>query len=442
MGEWVVMDPLLLSTLTAYNPWLERPSRQHALLKGRLPSYFVERFSRLPLAPGRAELVVGPRQAGKSTWIVSELMKTGAPILLLHAEEPLVRQLAESPALALDLLTEVSSPETVFWFEEVQHLADAPLFIKGLVDLQPRRRIVATGSSSFTFRARHRESLAGRARRTRLLPFSLAELEYGVSPDLAPAVRDKQLLEIWERMALVGGFPEAWLGDKPAETLHYLAESVVLRDVSDFETVERPSAFRKLLELAAADIGNLANISEWASLAHCARSTATRYLDLAREAHVLYMVPPFLGGKRREITGASKIFFFDNGLRNALYGGFGALDKRPDRGALWENLVFNELSKRIRLLDEVLYWRSANGAEVDFIIRRGGRIVALEVKAGALQRPKLSRSGRSYIDAYRPTAFVVVHKGPRLESEHAGTPLLFRRPWELGEVIDLLGVEL
>ena len=239
-------------------------------------------------------------------------------------------------------------------------------------------------------------------------------------------------------MAVIGGFPEVWLDDAPTELLAYLTEAIVLRDVSDLESIERPSVFRKLLELSAADIGNLINLTEWASIAQASRTTVSRYLDLAQEAHVLRLVPPFVGGKRREITGSPKVFFLDNGLRNVLFGGFGPLEDRLDRGALWENLVFCELSKQTRLLDEILFWRSINGAEVDFVVRRREKILAIEAKASALRRPKLSRSGRSFVDAYQPSAFVVIHDGERMESEHAGTPLLFRRLWEISEVLETL----
>ncbi len=104
-----------------------------------------------------------------------------------------------------------------------------------------------------------------------------------------------------------------------------------------------------------------------------------------------------------------KVYFLDNGLRNTIFGGFEASDRRADKGALWENAVFCELMKRLSLLDEVFYWRSKSRAEVDFVVRRRDRLLALEVKASKLQRPTLSRAARSFIDAYRPICFGVVN---------------------------------
>jgi predicted AAA+ superfamily ATPase len=429
------MDPALLATLRAHNPWLDRPGDQEALLAASLPEEFIARRRRLELRPGRAELVVGPRQAGKSTWIREALAHLDAPILILHAEEPRVRELAESPALALAGLADVLASETLLLFEEVQHLREAPLFIKGLVDLARTRRIVATGSSSFELGARTRESLAGRARRTRLLPFSLEEVAALIPAELVPAIRDLQLAILWEKLVVTGGYPQPWFDPEPAEALHYLVESFVLKDTSDLHQIERPSVFRKLLELAAADTGNLVNLSEWAGLAQTSRNTVGRYLEIAEEAHVLRLVPPFAGGKRAEITGTSKVFFLDNGLRNAVFGGFRPSRERADCGALWENAVFNELAKRLELLDEIRFWRSRSGAEVDFVVRRGERMVAIEVKAAELIRPTVSRGTHSFLEAYRPACLGVVNASLRLDTVEDGVNVRFVRPWELDLVL-------
>lgn len=429
------MDPALLATLRVHNPWLDRPQDQQALIAASLPQPFVPRRRTLELRPGRAELVVGPRQAGKSTWIREALTRIEVPVLILHAEEPRIRELAQSPALALAALAEVSGPETLLLLEEIQHLAEAPLFIKGLVDLDKTRRIVATGSSSFAFSARTRESLAGRARRTQLLPFSLQEVGALIPEGLAPAIRDSRLRDLWDKLVVTGGYPEPWFDPDPATALHYLVEAFVLKDTSDLHQIERPAVFRKLLELAAADVGNLVNLTEWASLAQASRQTVGRYLEIAEEAHVLRLVPPFAEGKRSEITGTPKVFFLDNGLRNAVFGGFTASGQRSDRGALWENAIFNELAKRLDLLDEIRFWRSKSGAEVDFVVRRGQRMVAIEVKAAELARPLLSRAAHSFLEAYRPACLGVVNASLRLDTVEHGVKVRFVRPWEIALVL-------
>lgn len=327
------------------------------------------------------------------------------------------------------------TPQTILFFEEVQYLDEALLFLKGCVDLDPRRRIVATGSSSFTLQGRTRESLAGRARRTLLLPFSLDEVAASSSLPALPAVREQHVAALWKKLVTQGGYPEPWLAEEPEPVLRSLVEAFVLRDISDLHTIERPAVFRKLLELAAADIGNLINQADWASLAQASTSTVHRYLAIAEEAHLVRRVPPFVGGRRAEITATPKIYFLDTGLRNALFGGFAPLDNRADRGALWENAVFSELAKNLDLLDEIRFWRTKNGAEVDFVVRRQGRLLAIEVKATALQRPKITRAARSFVAAYSPEALIILHSGDSMDDEAEGVPILFRRPWELSTLL-------
>ncbi len=408
---------------------------QQALISSQLPSPFVPRKREMELQPGRAELVVGPRQAGKSTWIREVLSHRSEPLLLLAAEEPRIRELGSSPALTLDALRDVMDASTILLIEEVQHLPEAPLLIKGLVDMEPGRRIVVTGSASFTLKAKTRESLAGRARRTLLLPFSLEEVAATLPAGLAPAIQELRLGELWERLLVSGGYPDAWLADDPRVVLHHLVEAFALKDTSDLHTIERPRVFRRLLELAAADIGNLVNVSSWAALAQASRTAVSRYLAIAGEAHLLHLLPPFAGGKRAEVTGSPKVYFLDNGLRNAIFGGFGATSSRADKGALWENAVFSELRKRLHLLDEVFYWRSKGQAEVDFVVRRQQRLLAIEVKAGPLQRPTVSRGARSFMEAYRPAVFGVLNAALRLDTEVDGVTVRFRRPWEIDELI-------
>jgi predicted AAA+ superfamily ATPase len=432
------MDPALLSVLRAHNPWLDQPERQRELLETALPSPYLQRQKELPLRPGRAELVVGPRQTGKSTWILENLSTIEDPLLVLNAEEPRIQELGTSPGLALDTLREVLSPKSILLLEEVQHLPDASLFIKGLVDIERRRRIVATGSSSFALRARTRESLAGRARRTLLLPFSLSEVAADLPDAMVPAIRQAQMHEHWEKLVVSGGYPEPWFADEPLPILYHLVESFVLKDVSDLHRIERPAVFRKLLELAAADIGNLVNLSGWASVAQSSRTTVERYLAIAEQVHVLRLLPPFVGGKRAEVTGTPKVYFLDNGLRNAVFGGFEPTSNRSDRGALWENAVYQELLKKLTLLDEVRFWRSKNGAEVDFVVTRQDRMVAVEVKAKALRQPQLSRAARSFLQAYHPSCFGVVNSSLTMATTEYGVPVLFCRPWELDQVLAAL----
>ena len=149
--------------------------------------------------------------------------------------------------------------------------------------------------------------------------------------------------------------------------------------------------------------GALVNLSELASIAGVSVNTVSRYLSLMEEAHVLRLVPSFSGGKRREVSSARKVFFLDNGLRNAVLGRVSQPpEDAADRGKLLENWVFSELAKEIPWTQPIRYWRSLSGAEVDFVIDAPATRLGIEVKAAPLRRPRLARSSRSFIQAYEP----------------------------------------
>jgi predicted AAA+ superfamily ATPase len=430
------LDPTLLMVLRRHNPWLDDPQKQAVSLKMTLPTHFVPRATDPRPTEGRMTLVIGPRQAGKSTCIRFCLASLPNPLLVLHAEEPGVAELCRSPAVALATLASVMRPNTVLFFEEAQKLREAPLFFKGLVDLEPHRLLVATGSASFQLHARTRESLAGRARRVLLLPFSLTEVA-ATSASLLPALQVDHLRQQWERLLIVGGYPAVWQSADPPLILNELVEAFVLRDASDLHHIEHPAAFRQLLRLAAADTGNLVNLSTWAAAAGVSRDTVTRYLQIAEDSHVIRLVPPFIGGKRAEITSVNKVFFIDNGLRNTLFGGYASTEQRPDAGALWENAIYTELLKHTELLDNIYFWRSKNGAEVDFVVQRREQVLGIEVKASRLTHPRLSRSARSFIEAYRPRAFAVINANLHLDTSAEGVLVMYRRPWEIAEILKI-----
>jgi uncharacterized protein len=357
----------------------------------------------------RAHLIVGPRQAGKSSLIWSALRERERP-LYLNMEEVTLRTWCRSPAAFIAELSELASePLDAVFLEEAQHLDDAALFIKGIIDQRPVFPVLVSGSSSFHLGEGVRESLAGRAHRRVLYPFSLGEV---VPSDTGQprAVFELERREALSRQLRVGGYPEPWLLDDPDVALQDLLQAFVLRDASDLYRIDRLDVFQRVLALAAGQVGDLVNVSEFAALSGASAHTVSRYLSLMEEAHVVRLIPPFAGGKRREVTGARKAFFVDNGLRNAVLGRTRqTAEDSPERGRLVENWVFSELLKGLPWIQPIRYWRSLSGAEVDFVIEGPRGLLGVEVKGSALHRPRLTRSSRSFIQAYQPEAFWVLN---------------------------------
>jgi predicted AAA+ superfamily ATPase len=406
------------------NPWHELPACFDAEVARRLPSEVITREA-APLAPDRdkASLIVGPRQAGKSTWVWQQLR--GAPpseVLFVDCEEPLLRAWCRSAVgFVRDLERELPSVRTVF-LEEAQHLEEAGLFVKGLVDARRGLRVYVTGSSSYHLAARTRESLAGRAHRRRILPLSLAE-ELGPLMGGPPAVQAARAEEVVRRQWVRGAFPAVVRSEDPTRELQELVEAFVLRDASDRFRVHRPDAFRKLIQFAAGQIGSMVNLAEWAATLGISAPTVGEYLAILEDAWIVRRLPAFSGGKRNEITSAQRIHFVDIGVRNAVLGQLSPnLDRRPDRGAIAEGWVYGELLKTLPEAWSIHYWRAKGGAEMDFVATYGERRIAVEVKAG---RPAITRSARSFVDAYTPEALLIV-SGESAPEERLGPTRILR----------------
>jgi len=421
------MDPSLLDRLRASNPWLFGGSAVGETPTSREPAGWRVRQqvdARGLLAAGRAHLIIGPRQAGKSSLAWSALRKRARP-LYLNLEEPVLRGWCASPSGFLAEVERAGLAPDALLLEEAQRLEHAGLFVKGVVDLKPPFPVVVTGSSSFHLDDRVRESLAGRATRHVLLPFSLAEVVPRESAS-GPAHLEASRREGIARALRLGSYPEAWLSEWPEAVLTDLLQAVVLRDASDRFAIERPDAYQKLLTLAAGQVGNLVNQAEYAALCGVTGATIARYLDLLEQTHIVKLLSPFAGGGRREVTGARKVFFIDNGLRHAALG---RLRHDPeaaaDRGALVENWVFGELAKNLPWTLPVRYWRSLSGAEVDFVLDAPQARLAIEVKAGPLSRARLTRGCRSFLEAYEPGELWVLNDALEAEDKVGKTRVRF-----------------
>lgn len=395
------------------NPWVINPEKASELINRFLPREYVHReIEYTPVRTNRALLVVGPRQSGKSTLAWYLLRQFVPDILFLNMEDPLLRTGCGSPVDLAEHLHENYPFIKALFIDEIQHIEEAGLFVKGLVDVRLDIPILVTGSSSFHLTSRTRESLAGRATRQRLLPFSLTELRSHANPP-SPAAARHICEQILAHQLILGSYPAIYLAAEETEKvmlLNDLVEALILRDASDLFRIKRVDAFRKILTLLAGQLGNLVNLSELASICNVNVGTINAYIEILEESHIVKKIRPFAGGKRREITGATKVFFIDNGIRNQLLNNFSRdLELRTDSGQLLENWALTEICKALPLQSSLNFWRSKAGAEVDFVIGHAGDIYGLEVKFSSLKQAKLSKSARSFMEAYTPRKFAVLN---------------------------------
>jgi len=216
-----------------------------------------------------------------------------------------------------------------------------------------------------------------------------------------------------------------------ATGLRPLSLDEVCRDLADLVRIARPDAFRQLLRLIASQAGQLVNLSQWASILGIGRETVASYLEILEASHIIFTLTPFAGGRRMELTTRPKVFLLDNGLRNLLIDDLRPLAEREDAaGPLLESWVAAELWKILPDGATLHFWQSASRAKVDFVLVRGDRIVAVEVKAGRLDRPLLSKSVHSFLAAYQPAATLMVNTGLS-HRQRAGTAATGEVEWLL-----------
>mgnify|MGYP006295575551 CR=1 FL=1 len=205
------MDPTIRQMVEFLNPWLEEPSLFQETINRQLPKEFIHRqvldeLSEMAMNSKKAHLVIGPRQAGKST-IIWALARQAKHLLYLNCEEPLVRQWCTSPARFVHEAADFLPLGGVLFLEEAQWLDEAGLFVKGVVDAKPGWVILVTGSASFHLLSRTRESLAGRTTRHNVWPLSLLEIT-GQTDSVTPVVRTIKRRSAFERMLVWGSYPE------------------------------------------------------------------------------------------------------------------------------------------------------------------------------------------------------------------------------------------
>ena len=352
----------------------------------------------------RAEVLFGPRQVGKST-LLAHIIENQATHLLTGDDENDIKILSD-PSSYLPLLKD--HPNLVI--DEAQYIPSIGRVIKRMVDNNETRcHIFVTGSSSLDLAGGVMESAAGRINTYSLWPFSLEELAQNSS-----WLEVKRGLN--ERM-IYGCYPTVI--NEPQYAREYLRDfvnSVLYKDLFNLAEMRKPTDLRKLVSYLAYNIGSEIKYATVSSELGISSKTIERYVDLLESCFIVKVVPSFSRNPQSEIKLGKKIYFIDNGIRNALInGGFNPFASRTDTGALWENLFFTErLKKHSYSKDgtEIYFWRTRFLQEMDFVEITDGQMKAFECKVTARIRGK---SIRAFQNAY-PNCRITVATPENIEA--------------------------
>ncbi len=350
---------------------------------------------------GKLLLVVGPRQVGKTTLMRQLVKELNTDELWLNCDNPDDR-LSLQEATLTSLKTLIGSRKLIF-IDEAQRVQNIGLTLKLLTDNFPEVQVVASGSSALDLANTINEPLTGRKREFQLYPFSTEELCLNSSER-----EEKRLLE--DRL-IYGFYPEVI--NQPAdaqEALREITSSYLYKDLLSLDEVRKPAVLQKLLLALALQVGSEVTFNDLGNTIGIDKETAEKYLDLLEKAFVIFRLNSFSRNMRREIKKSRKIYFWDNGVRNAIINNFNSLDLRTDVGPLWENFIISERMKYLsyhRIATNVYFWRTTTGKELDWLEERGGKLYAFEAKWNPERRAKLPLG---FEDAYPDTEFQVVHR--------------------------------
>lgn len=275
------------------------------------------------LGSGKAIIIVGPRQVGKTTLIKNLLEKKTH--LFLDGDDPTVRILLTNPNT--EQLKNIIGKHKLVFIDEAQRIENIGITLKIMTDQFKEVQLIVSGSSAFELNNQLNEPLTGRKWEYQLFPISWKELE-----DTIGFVKSTQQLEL---RIIYGMYPDVInrAGDEK-EVLKQLADSYLYKDILAFGGIRKPEILEKLLQALALQIGNEVSYNELSQLLGIDKNTVSTYIDILEKAFVIFKLKSFSRNLRNEIKTNQKIYFYDTGIRNMVIGNFNALELRQDKGAL------------------------------------------------------------------------------------------------------------
>lgn len=343
------------------------------------------------LFKGKAIVLIGPRQVGKSTLLSQLSSKLQLPTLSLNCDEPEPRALLTDASTAK--LKQFIGNHKLLLIDEAQRVKNIGLTLKLIIDNIKDVQLIVTGSSSLDLANEINEPLTGRKYEYNLFPFSVKELV-----NSSNMLMERQLLE---RRLIYGSYPDIINHPEEAtESLYNIVSSYLYKDLLAFNDVRKPAQLEKLVEALALQIGSEVSYHELGQIIQADSQTVERYIDLLEQSFVVFRLSAFSGNLRNEIKKGRKIYFYDNGVRNAIVENFNPLNLRQDVGALWENYFVSERIKYkhyARNFVKNYFWRSFQQQEIDLIEQSNGALTAFELKWNP---KKKGRIPKTFSDAY------------------------------------------
>jgi predicted AAA+ superfamily ATPase len=289
----------------------------------------------------------------------------------------------------------------LFIIDEFQYIDKISTKLKILVDANIHLKILCSGSSSIDVVQNIEESLAGRVRVLNINSLSFSESllfqnknaynEYQkYDKATTNVVVSSKIKHQLNNNLIFGGMPRVVLENDMEEKIQILEDiykTYLLRDVKSYVRNQDSVGFNKLLQILALQISNLININDLSKNTGLTYNKCEDYLYLLEQMYIIKLVSPFESNKKKAIKKMKKVYFLDLGLRNKIINNFNDIRVRNDNGAIFENFVFLEIIKSIKPYSVINFYRTRDGAEVDFIVNDMFKLISLEVKFKNIDNP-------------------------------------------------------
>lgn len=353
------------------------------------------------MSRGKAVLLMGPRQVGKSTLTRQVFADRVSEVLWLNGDDGDTRDFFLN--FTATKMRQALGAKKIVVIDEAQRLANPGLCLKVIADQLPDIQLVATGSSSFELSRGINESMSGRKRELQLLPLSFREMV-----DYHGLIEETRLLD---QRLVTGYYPEVVMDpDDARDTLRELANSYLYKDILALDAINKSDKLDRLVQALSYQIGGQVSYNEIGQLVGIDPKTVERYIDILEKTFVIFRLNSYARNHRNELKFSRKVYFWDNGIRNAVIGNYTPLDMRSpeEKGALWENFVIAERLKRHAydgFYGHSWFWRTTQQKEVDLIEEVDGRLRAFEFKYNTKKKVNAPLSFRN---AYPDAEFQVI----------------------------------
>lgn len=347
---------------------------------------------------GKAIVLMGSRQTGKTS-LLAEIFPSEQDALWLSGDDVDVQGIMEN--MTAQRMRMLLGERKVIVIDEAQRIKDIGLRMKVITDQMKDVQLVATGSSAFELANRLNEPLTGRKWEYQLYPISFAEMvaHHGL-------LTEKRLLT---HRLVYGYYPEVVTSTgNERNVLKMLADSYMYKDVLAMGNIKKSDKLLTLLQAIAFQVGDQVSYSELASTVGIDVKTVESYIDVLEKCYIIFRLPSLSRNLRNELKNNRKIYFYDNGIRNALISNFSQMELRTDSGALWENFAISERIKFTaynQLWCNRYFWRTHEQKEIDYVEDSDGILSSFEFKYNPKKKVSVPKH---FAEAYPDASFKVI----------------------------------